>query len=97
VAGSGFPVRPPGRGALLRVVRRARVAVSATLRLAVILVVIAALVAAPLFLVYRSEDCRGRGEERTRWSFVAPWDDPPVNCRDNDNGWRVLLEELGLD
>ena len=30
------------------------------------------------------------------WSFVAPWDDPPSDCRHHQNGFEVLKDELGL-
>jgi hypothetical protein len=59
------------------------------------LVIIAALVAAPLFLVYRSQ-CREDGKRVDSWSLVAPWDDPDSDCRDHQNGFEVLKEEVGL-
>jgi hypothetical protein len=61
----------------------------------VMLAVIAALVAAPLFLVYRSK-CLDEGKRVDEWSFVAPWDDPPSDCRRHQNGFEVLRDELGL-
>ena len=64
-------------------------------RLVVILVVIAAVVAAPLFLVYRSK-CVEDGKRVDSWSLVAPWDDPPSDCRRHQNGFEVLEDELGL-
>ena len=72
--------------------RRVRIVAGTTVRLAVILVLAAALVAVPLLVVYRS-DCR---DERTSYSVVAPWDDAPRGCR-NDNGFEILRGELGLD
>jgi len=57
--------------------------------------VIGALVVSPLFLVYRSK-CLENGERVDSWSFVAPWDDPPSDCRHHQNGFEVLKDELGL-
>jgi hypothetical protein len=64
-------------------------------RLLVLLVITLALVSVPLFVVYRSRcpDGDGRGRE-TRWTFVAPWDDPPGECRRHDNGFQVIREEV---
>jgi hypothetical protein len=62
--------------------------------LVVILAVLAALVSVPLVTVYKSSDCRGRD---VRYSFVAPWDEPPRDCRKNENGFELLRGELGLD
>ena len=58
-------------------------------------IVIGALVISPLFLVYRSK-CLENGKRVDSWSFVAPWDDPPSDCRHNQNGFEVLKDELGL-
>ena len=70
-------------------------AIGTGLRLAIILVVIAAIVVGPLFLVYRSK-CREGGERVDSWSIVAPWDDPPSDCRRHQNGFEVLKDEVGL-
>jgi hypothetical protein len=59
------------------------------------LILIVALVMAPLFLVYRSK-CIEDGERVDSWSLVAPWDDPPSDCRRHQNGLEVLKDELGL-
>ena len=59
------------------------------------LAIIAALLVSPLFLVYRSE-CRDEGKRVDEWSFVAPWDDPPSDCRGHQNGFEVLKDEVGL-
>ena len=64
-------------------------------RLAIILVVIAAIVIGPLFLVYRSK-CVEEGKRVDSWSLVAPWDDPPSECRRHENGFDVLRDELGI-
>ena len=58
-------------------------------------IVIVALISAPLFLVYRSK-CVEDGERVDSWSLVAPWDDPPSDCRGHQNGFEVLQDELGL-
>ena len=58
-------------------------------------IVIGALVISPLFLVYRSK-CLENGERVDSWSFVAPWDDPPSDCRHHQNGFEILKDELGL-
>jgi hypothetical protein len=69
-----------------------------TVRLLVFLAITVALVSVPLVVVYRSRcpDGDGRGRE-TRWTFVAPWDDPPRECRKHENGFEVIRDELGLD
>ena len=64
-------------------------------RMVIFLIVIAALVVAPLFVVYRSR-CLENGERVDSWSFVAPWDDPPSDCRHHQNGFEVIRDELGL-
>lgn len=65
------------------------------LRLVLFIAVIAAIVAGPLFLVYRSK-CREDGKRVDSWSLVAPWDDPPSDCRGHENGFEVLKSEVGL-
>ena len=71
-----------------------RVFLSTAVRLLVILAVIAAVVALPLFSVHRAE-CRG-GDPRYR--LEAPWeeDEPPRGCDFDQNGFEVLREEVGL-
>ena len=64
-------------------------------RLAIFLVLIAALVVAPLFLIYRSK-CVEDGRRVDSWSLVAPWDDPSSDCRRHQNGFEVLKDEVGL-
>lgn len=64
-------------------------------RLVLFLVVIVALVIAPLFLVYRSK-CIEDGKRVDSWNLVAPWDDPPSDCRRHQNGFEVLRDEVGL-
>jgi hypothetical protein len=64
-------------------------------RLAIILVVIAAVIVGPLFLIYRSK-CVEDGKRVDSWSLVAPWDDPPSDCRRHENGFEVLKGEIGL-
>ena len=56
---------------------------------------IALLVASPLFVVYRSK-CREDGKRVDEWSLVAPWDDPPSGCRNHQNGFEILRDEVGL-
>ncbi len=56
---------------------------------------IAAVVAIPLLFVYRSS-CPDRGGQRTEYSFVPPWDDPPSDCGDHQRGFEVLTDEIGL-
>ena len=58
-------------------------------------VVIVALIAAPLYVVYRSE-CHEDGKWVDSWYLVAPWDDPDSDCRKHQNGFEVLREEVGL-
>ena len=65
------------------------------LRLGIVLVLIAAVIVGPLFLVYRSK-CKEDGKRVDSWSLVAPWDDPPSDCRRHENGFEVLKEEIGL-
>jgi hypothetical protein len=61
----------------------------------VVVVLILVVVAVPLLLVYRSS-CPDNGERSTSYNFVAPWDDPPRECRDHQQGFDVLTEEIGL-
>lgn len=62
--------------------------------LVVVLIVVVALV--PLFLVHRGT-C-GRGQDRgTEYNFVAPWNDPPTDCRANQSGFDVVKDAVGLD
>jgi hypothetical protein len=72
-----------------------RTALGAGVRLVIFVVVIAALAAAPLFLVYRSK-CLEEGKRVDSWSLVMPWDDPPSDCRGHQNGFEVLKDDLGL-
>ena len=72
-----------------------RTAFGAGWRMILFLAVIAALVVAPLFLVYRSK-CLEDGKRVDSWSFVVPWDDPPSDCRRHQNGFEVLKDEVGL-
>jgi hypothetical protein len=66
------------------------------LRLVLILAVIGVLVAAPLVMVYRSTGCRGEGDD-VRYSVVAPWDDPELDCREHERGFDLIRSEVGLD
>lgn len=72
-----------------------RIALGTGVRLVVSLAMIAAVVAGPLFLVYRSK-CVEDGKRVDSWSLVAPWDDPPSDCRRHQNGFEVLRDEVGL-
>jgi hypothetical protein len=65
------------------------------LRLVVFIAVIAAIIVGPLFLIYRSR-CLEDGKRVSSWSLVAPWDDPPSDCRGHESGFEVLKEEVGL-
>ena len=67
-----------------------------SVRLIVFLAIAFALISVPLLVVYRSS-CRDEGGRETRWTFVPPWDDPPGDCRDHDNGFQVILDEARLD
>ena len=75
--------------------RSARVLVSATVRFALILVLVAVLVALPLLSVRRAE-C---GRDDSRYRVELPWkeSDPPRGCDSEQNGWEILREEVGLD
>ena len=64
-------------------------------RMILMLLLIAPLIVAPLFLVYRSK-CIENGERVDSWSIVAPWDDPPSDCRGHQTGFEVLKDEVGL-
>ena len=72
-----------------------RTAFGAGWRMVVFLAVIGVLAVAPLFLVYRSK-CVEDGKRVDSWSLVAPWDDPPSDCRGHQNGFEVLRDEVGL-
>ena len=65
-------------------------------RLIVFLAIALAVISVPLLVVYRSS-CRDDDGRETRWTFVAPWDDPPGECRNHDNGFQVIRDEIGLD
>ena len=68
----------------------------ATIQFLVILVVIAVLVSLPLASIYRST-CGKRGDTRTEYTFVVPIvGDPPEDCRNHDNGFAIIGEEIGL-
>lgn len=69
--------------------------ISTGARFVIFLVVAAALVATPLSVVYRSK-CVENGKLVDSWSFVAPWDDPPSDCREHQSGLEVLRDEVGL-
>jgi hypothetical protein len=73
--------------------RRARIFFGASVLTLIVVVLVVVAVAVPLFTVYRST-CEGR--ERS-WSFVAPWDDPPADCRNHMNGFEILKDEVGID
>ena len=64
-------------------------------QLAVALVLIVGLASLVLLTVYRSR-CPEHGKLVTRWSFVAPWENPPADCRRNQSGFSVLRDDLGL-
>lgn len=64
-------------------------------RLILFFVIAAALIVAPLFLVYHSR-CLENGKREAKWEFVAPWDDPPSDCRHNQTGFDYLKDQLGI-
>ncbi len=72
-----------------------RTSFGAAWRMIVLLILIAPLAVGPLFLVYRSQ-CLEDGKRVDEWSLVAPWDDPPSDCRGHENGFEVLRDEVGL-
>jgi hypothetical protein len=72
-----------------------RTAYGAGWRFALFLILIVALIVGPLFLVYRSK-CVENGKHVDSWSFVAPWDDPPSDCRGHQTGFEVLTDRLGF-
>jgi hypothetical protein len=65
----------------------------------VTIAVLVALASIPLFTLYQSQCREGgdRGRRETRYSFVAPWNDPPEECRRNRSGLDLVREEVGLD
>ncbi len=65
----------------------------------VTIVVILVLASIPLFTLYQSECREGgdRGKRETRYSVVAPWNDPPEDCRRNKSGLDLVREGVGLD
>ena len=72
-----------------------RTSLGAAWRMVLLLILIAPLAIGPLFLVYRSK-CLEDGKRQDSWSLVAPWDDPPSDCRGHQNGLEVLRDEVGL-
>ncbi len=75
--------------------RRVKGGVATLVTIAVLL----ALASIPLFTLYQSKCREGgdRGKQETRYSFVAPWNDPPEECRRNRSGLDLVREEVGLD
>jgi hypothetical protein len=65
------------------------------MQIGVALILIVGLSSLVLLTVYRSSGC-GRHHTATRWSFVAPWEDPPRECRKNRSGFTFLRDEIGL-
>lgn len=59
-----------------------------------LVVIVAAVVVLPLTTIYRSTGCEGRS---VRYSFVPPWNEPPADCRDHDNGLQFIWSELSGD
>jgi hypothetical protein len=64
-------------------------------QIAIVLVLVVGLSSLVLLTAYRSNGCGDRHKE-TRWSFVAPWEDPPRDCTTNRSGLTFLRDELGL-
>ena len=63
------------------------------IRLVLVVVLLAAVVALPLIFIQQSR-CPGEG---VSYAIVPPWDDPPAECRDHKSGLKLILEEIGLD
>ena len=75
--------------------RVARWVRSAWVQMAVVLVLIVGLSSLVLLTTYRSSGC-GHRHKGTQWSFVAPWQDPPRDCRRNRSGFTFLRDEIGI-
>jgi hypothetical protein len=86
-------VRPRGAGRYTEYMGRIATYLGATVRLALIVALTLAVVLIPLLTIYRST-CE---EKSTRYSLVAPWDDPPADCRDHRSGLDLLRKEVGLE
>ena len=78
-------------------VRRIAILSSTLLRTIIAFAVVAVVVAIPLFTVYRSKCPDRGGKEANRYSFVAPWDDPPRDCGEAENGFEIVRGYVGLD
>jgi hypothetical protein len=72
--------------------RRLQVLASATVRFAVAVAILAAVVAVPLVVIYRSH-CDGE----IRYNVVPPWNDPPKECTRHQSGLDLLRKEVGID
>ncbi|HEV2075924.1 MAG TPA: hypothetical protein VGR10_06765 [Thermoleophilaceae bacterium] len=57
----------------------------------VVLAVIVVVALVPLLLVYRSQCPVGGGETKSRYSIVLPWNDPPGECRQHEQGIDIVL------
>ena len=76
--------------------RRLRMLSGTLIRIVIFFAIIAALIAVPLITVYKSR-CRENRKDRTRYSFVLPWDDPPKECRRHQSGLEIVRDYVGLD
>lgn len=74
--------------------RRVELFLSSGVRFVVIVLLIVAAIALPLAVVYRST-CPDEGGAQVRWSFVPPFDEPPEECRGHQDGFQVILDEVG--
>ena len=61
--------------------------------LAIVVIVVIALV--PLFTIYKST-CGKGDEQETQYNFVLPWNDPPAECRDDQSGFEIVKDAVGL-
>jgi hypothetical protein len=68
------------------------------IRFLVIVAVIVAIAAVPLFMLQRSK-CpseKREGKTDTEYNWVWPWDDPPPECRSHRKGFDIVRDEIGL-
>jgi hypothetical protein len=86
------PVRKAPSRVRARVARWVR---SASVQIAVFLILLVGLSSLVLLTAYRSTGC-GQHHAGRQWSFVAPWQDPPRDCRKNRSGFTFLRDEIGL-
>ena len=61
----------------------------------IVIAVIVVIAVVPLFMIYKGS-CGEGGDRETTYKFVPPWDDPPKDCRDEQSGFEIVKDAVGL-